>query len=109
MFPDQVLNPCFLEWKREVLTTDPPGNPPDGDILNLSEFCAGGWWRGALWPGVTLSLHPRLQAPLKREVCWPPSRADLCKRTIQVLKVKLGFGVRTCKVWGTSDRAQSGV
>ena len=24
-FPDQGLNPCPLQWKHDVLTTEPPG------------------------------------------------------------------------------------
>ena len=27
-FPDQGWNPCLLQWKCGVLTTGPPGNPP---------------------------------------------------------------------------------
>ena len=42
-FPDQELNPCPLHWECGVLTTGPPGKPPEG-MLSSRHITPGGTW-----------------------------------------------------------------
>ena len=39
-FPDQGSNPCFLQWKRGILTTGPPGNSSTETLSKALNFSA---------------------------------------------------------------------